>query len=127
VVTVSEALGGPGDTSSVTAYGVLQGIHACLEEVYGSPLLERRTVAVQGVGGVGATLVHFLAEAGAHITVADVDQQRAQAVAARYHTVQVVQPEEIHQLAVDVYSPCALGAGLNDQTLPALRCKIVCG
>src|SRR5258707_11123284 len=51
VVTVSEALGGPGDTSSATAYGVLQGIRACLEEVYGTPLLEGRTVAVQGGGG----------------------------------------------------------------------------
>ncbi len=127
VVTVSEALGGPGDTSSATAYGVLQGIRACLEEVYGTPLLEGRTVAVQGVGGVGTALVDYLAEAGAHIAVADVDQQKAQTVASRYPMVQIVQPEEIHRLAVDVYSPCALGAGLNDQTLPTLRCKIVCG
>jgi leucine dehydrogenase len=127
VVTTSEALGGTGDTSTVTGYGVLQGIRACLEEVYGSSELAGRTVAVQGVGGVGSALVHFLAEAGADVTVADVDQQRAQDIASRYHTVRVVQPEEIHQLAVDVYSPCALGAVLNDQTLPTLRCKIICG
>jgi leucine dehydrogenase len=127
VVTVSEALGGPGDTSSATAYGVFQGIRACLEEVYGLPVLEGRTVAVQGVGVVGAALVDYLAQAGAHIMVADVDQQKAQEVASGYHMVQVVQPEEIHRLAVDVYCPCALGGGLNDQTLPALRCKIVCG
>jgi leucine dehydrogenase len=128
VVTVSESLGGFGDSSSATAYGVFQGIRACLEAVYGSPLLEGRTVAVQGVGGVGAELVHYLAEAGAHISVTDVNRQRAEAIAARYpHVLQIVSPEEIHQLPVDVYSPCALGAVLNDQTLPALRCKIVCG
>jgi leucine dehydrogenase len=127
VVTVSEALGGPGDTSTATAYGVFQGIRACLEEVYSSSLLEGRTVSVQGVGSVGAELVHYLAEAGARVTVTDVDLQRAEAVASRYRNVQVVQPEEIYRLAVDVYSPCALGAVLNDQTLPDLRCKIICG
>jgi leucine dehydrogenase len=127
VVTVSEALGGSGDSSLATAYGVFQGIRACLEEAYGSPLLEERTVAVQGVGSVGAELVHYLAEAGARVTVADVNQQRAEAVAARYRNMQVVRPEEIHLLAVDVYSPCALGAVLNDQTLPELHCKIICG
>jgi leucine dehydrogenase len=127
VVTVSEALGGPGDTSLATGYGVFQGMRACLEEVYGTPSLEGRTVAVQGVGGVGATLVDYLAEAGANITIADVDQQKAREVASRYHKVQVVPPEEIHRLTVDVFSPCALGAGLNDETLPNLRCKIVCG
>jgi leucine dehydrogenase len=127
VVTVSEALGGPGDTSPATAYGVFQAIRACLEEVYDSPLLEGRTMAVQGTGSVGAELVHLLAQAGARIYVTDVDLHKAEAAASRYHNVQVVQPAEIHQFPVDVYSPCALGAVLNDQTLPTLRCKIVCG
>ncbi|GHO67504.1 leucine dehydrogenase [Ktedonobacter sp. SOSP1-52] len=127
VVTVSEAWGGPGDTSSVTAHGVFQGIRACLEEVYGNPQPEGRTIAVQGVGGVGSALVHALVEAGANVTVADVNQQHVEAVTTLYPQVQVVSPEDIHRLAVDVYSPCALGAGLNDQTLPALRCKIICG
>ncbi|GHO47912.1 Glu/Leu/Phe/Val dehydrogenase dimerization domain-containing protein [Ktedonospora formicarum] len=127
IVTFSEASGGPGDTSSVTALGVLQGIHACLEEVYGTTELAGRTIAIQGVGGVGATLVDYLVQAGARVTVADVDQSKAQALSSRYQAVEVVAPEEIHRLAVDVYSPCALGAGLNDQTIPALNCKIVCG
>ncbi|HET8844036.1 MAG TPA: Glu/Leu/Phe/Val dehydrogenase dimerization domain-containing protein [Ktedonobacteraceae bacterium] len=127
IVTVSEERGGPGDTSLITAYGVLQGMLACLEEVYGKPTLEGRSVAIQGVGGVGATLVDYLAKAGATITIADVDQQKVQAVAARYSMVKIMSPEEMHKLEVDIYSPCALGAGLNDQTLPNLRCKIVCG
>jgi leucine dehydrogenase len=127
VVTVSEALGGPGETSPATAYGVFHGIRACLHQVYGNASLEGRTVAVQGVGGVGGALVHLLLEAGAQVSVTDIDQERVQELAAHFPQVQVVPREEIHQLSVDVYSPCALGAVLNDQTLPTLRCKIVCG
>jgi leucine dehydrogenase len=126
VVTVSEALGGPGDTSSATAFGVFQGIRACLREVYGSPLPQGRTVAVQGVGAVGKEVVRYLVETGAMVTVADIDAEKTSLLAAQYG-VKVVAPEEIHRLEVDVYSPCAMGAVLNDQTIPELRCKIVCG
>ena len=126
IVTVPEAMGGPGDTAPATAFGVFQGIRACLREIYGSPLLQGRTVAVQGVGAVGKDLVRQLVETGATVTIADVDQEKASEVAAQYK-VQVVQPNEITSLDVDVFSPCALGAILNDQTLPQLHCKIVCG
>ncbi|MFL5626483.1 MAG: Glu/Leu/Phe/Val dehydrogenase dimerization domain-containing protein [Ktedonobacteraceae bacterium] len=126
VVTVSEALGGPGDSGFATAFGVFQGIRACLKEVYGSPLPQGRTVAVQGVGAVGKELVKQLVETGAIVSIADVDQERAQQVAAQYN-VKVVEPENIHRLDVDVYSPCALGSVVNDQTIPELHCKIICG
>lgn len=126
-VTVSETLGGPGDSSVATAFGVFQGIRACLKEVYGSPLPQGRTVAVQGVGSVGKELVKYLVETGANVMIADIDQARVQAVASQHAHVRAVPPEEIQRLDVDVYSPCALGAVLNDQTVPELRCKIVCG
>jgi leucine dehydrogenase len=126
IVTVPESMGGPGDTGYATAFGVFQGIRACLNEVYGSPEPRGRSVAVQGVGSVGNALVKLLVEAGADVTIADIDAERANALAAQYHT-NVVSPGEIHTLAVDVYSPCALGAILNDQTIPELHCKIVCG
>jgi len=126
VVTIPEAMGGPGDSAPATAFGVFQGIRACLREVYGSPLPQGRTVAVQGVGAVGKEVVRYLAETGAIVTIADIDQEKTSLLAAQY-SVSVVQPEEIHRLDVDVYSPCAMGAVLNDQTIPELRCKIVCG
>ncbi|QBD82698.1 Glu/Leu/Phe/Val dehydrogenase [Ktedonosporobacter rubrisoli] len=126
IVTVSEALGGPGDTAQTTALGVVQGIRACLKAIYGSPELQGRSVAVQGVGGVGKDVVERLVKAGAIVTIADVDQEKVASVAAA-HGVRVVPPDEIAQQAVDVYCPCALGAVLNDRSIPELHCKIVCG
>ncbi len=126
VVTVPEAWGGPGDSSQATAYGVVQGIRASLKEIYGSPDLQGRTIALQGTGAVGKHALKYLVEAGAIVTVADIDQERARLVAAEYD-LHIVSPEEIHSLRTDVYCPCALGNVLNDQTIPELRCKIVCG
>ncbi len=126
VVTVPEAWGGPGDSSQATAYGVIQGIRASLKEIYGNPDLQGRTIALQGIGAVGKHALKYLVEAGAIVTIADIDQERARLVAAEYNT-HIVSPEEINSLRVDVYCPCALGNVLNDQTIPELRCKIVCG
>jgi len=126
VVTVPEAWGGPGDSSQVTAFGVVQGMRACLKEVYGSPDLQGRTIALQGVGAVGKHALKYLVEAGALVTLADIDQQKAGLAAAEYNA-HVAHSEEIHRLKVDVYCPCALGNVLNDQQIPQLRCKIVCG
>lgn len=125
-VTVPEAWGGPGDSSQATAYGVVQGIRASLKEIYGSPDLQGRTVALQGIGAVGKHVLKYLVEAGAIVTIADIDQEKATLTAAEYNA-HIVAPEEINSLRVDVYCPCALGNVLNDQTIPELRCKIVCG
>src|SRR5579859_6045118 len=126
VVSLPETLGGPGEGGPTTAFGVFQGIRACLREVFGSPVPQGRTVAVQGIGSVGRELVRYLVETGALVTIADVDTEKTSLLSAQYH-VNVVKPEEIHRLEVDVYSPCAMGAILNDQAIPQLRCKIVCG
>jgi leucine dehydrogenase len=126
VVTVPEAWGGPGDSSQATAYGVVQGIRASLKEIYGRPDLQGRTIALQGTGAVGKHALKYLVEAGAIVTIADIDQERARLVSAEYN-LHIVSPEEIHSLKADVYCPCALGNVLNDQTIPELRCKIVCG
>jgi leucine dehydrogenase len=126
VVTLPESWGGPGDSSEATAFGLVQGMRACLKEIYGSADLQSRTVALQGVGAVGKHAVPYLVEAGAVVTIADIDQERVKQIASEYN-VRVVYPEEIHALNVDVYCPCALGGILNDQSLPELQCKIVCG
>jgi leucine dehydrogenase len=109
-----------------TAQGVLQGMRACLQEVYASSDLHGRAVAVQGLGTVGSHVVTLLSERGARVIVADVDQAKVDLVRAQ-HEVQVVQPEAIHTVPADVYCPCALGNVLTEQTIPQLRCAIVCG
>jgi len=105
---------------------VVQGMRACLNAVYGSPDPQGRHVAVQGIGAVGRDVVRRLVEAGASVTITDIDREAVARVASDY-AVKTVAPEEIQRLPVDVYCPCALGAVLNDQSIPELRCRIVCG
>ena len=126
VVFTPESWGGPGEPSPATAFGVVQGMRACLKEAYGSADLQGRSVAVQGVGEVGEHVVRLLVEAGASVTIADIAREKVEHLATRYE-VKVAHPEEIHALNVDVYCPCALGAVINDATLPEVRCKVICG
>ena len=126
IVTLPESWGGPGDSSPATAFGVFRAIQACLKEVYGNASPQGRTIALQGVGSVGEIVLKYLVETGASVTIADVDEERGRSIAAQYNVL-VAAPEDIHSLDVDVYCPCALGAVLNEQTIPELRCKIVCG
>jgi len=126
IVPTAEGKGGPGDSGPATATGVVQGMRACLNARYGSSDLRGRTVAVQGVGSVGKAVIERLVQAGAIVTIADIDSQRVVQLAAEY-TVRVAQPGEIAYLPVDIYCPCALGAVLNDISIPQLQCQIVCG
>ena len=126
LVALPEEHGGSGDSSVTTAFGVWKGIKACLQELVGHPGLGGRTVAVQGLGKVGAKLVGYLCQEGARVTVTDLDAERIQKVAAA-HTVEVCPPDEIYEVPCDVFSPCALGGILNDETIPRLRCRAVSG
>ncbi len=129
IVTLPESWGGPGDSAPATAFGVFRSIQACLKEVFGNASPEGRTVALQGIGAVGHLVLKYLTETGAKVTIADVDEEQAHALAAQYaeYDVRIASPEDIHRLDVDVYCPCALGGVLNDSTIPELQCKIVCG
>jgi len=126
VVGVDVTRGGSGDPSPFTALGVLQGVRACVEEVVGTTSLEGRTVAVQGVGHVGYRLCRLLHEAGARLIVADVDAD-ALGRAVREFAAKAVEPDEILTVPCDVYAPCALGATVNDASIPKLRCRIIAG
>jgi leucine dehydrogenase len=126
VTGVSPENGGGGDPSPVTAFGVLQGMKAAAHWRFGSDALAGRTVAVQGLGSVGYHLAAYLKEEGAKIFGADIDAE----VNARAHGelgVEIVPAGEILAVECDVLAPCALGAVINDQTLPALRCQVVAG
>jgi len=126
VVGVSPAMGGSGDPSPVTAWGVYQGLIACAEEVWKDSSLAGRRVAVQGVGKVGYWLVKHLHEAGAEVTVADVDVD-AVARSVREFDVETADPDKIHAVECDIFAPCALGGIIRDDTLPELKCRIVAG
>ena len=123
VVGTSDGLSDP---SPVTAHGALHGIRACVEHRYGRDSLADRSVAVQGIGKVGTSLVEKLLERGAHVTVTDVDEDALGAFAEEYD-VDTVEPDAIYDEPCDVFVPCAVGGVINDETIPRLSCDIVAG
>jgi len=114
-----------GDPSPVTAEGVKRGIALCVERALSRPL-SGVTVAIQGVGHVGAILADKLAAEGAKLIVCDVNEAQAAAVAARTGA-QVVGTDAIFDAECDVFAPCALGGAISARTLPRLKAKIVAG
>jgi leucine dehydrogenase len=125
VTGVSPAHGGSGDPSPVTAYGTLQGIKAAVKWRYSAPDLKGRTVAIQGLGAVGNHLAGYLVQEGAKVFGSDIDRERTEQ--ARQLGVEIVPNEQILELECDIFAPCALGAILDDETIPRLRCQIVAG
>ena len=115
-----------GDPSPATAYGTFIGIKAAVKERLGRDSLEGLRVAVQGVGNVGFDLARQLKEAGAQLWVTDIHREPL-VQAGKELGATVVAPDEIFGLDVDVFAPCALGAILNDTTIPQLKASIVAG
>lgn len=115
-----------GDPSPFTAYGVYLGIKAAVRHRLGTDSLKGVRVAVQGLGNVGGHLVRRLAEDGAVLFVSDIHAD-AVARAVDAHGATPVDPAAIHAAEVDVFAPCALGAGINPGTLPAIRAAVIAG
>lgn len=115
-----------GDPSPATALGVLMGMKAAARIVWGSDELGGRRVAIQGLGHVGSLLARMLHGEGAQLIVTDIDKAHADVVAGEVGAV-YVPSDEIYGQDVDIFSPCALGAILNDVTIPQLKCKIIAG
>jgi valine dehydrogenase (NAD+) len=124
----TEPHGGAGDSSVLTALGVFQGMRAAAEHAWGSPSLEGRVVAVEGVGKVGGHLVGHLISDGAKVTVFDVSDLAVQRIRTLYPGVDAVTSRaELIAGEIDVYAPCALGGAIDDDTVSALGARIVCG
>jgi valine dehydrogenase (NAD+) len=120
--------GGAGDSSVLTAFGVFQGMRACAEHVWGSQSLEGRTVGVEGVGKVGHRLVDHLVEDGARVVIFDTSGSATARVHARHAEVTIAASRaELLASPLDVYSPCALGGAVDDDTVQALTAKVICG
>ena len=125
VTGIPENMGGSGDPSPVTAYGVYMGIKASAFFKWNNDNLEEKTVFVQGVGKVGQYLVKYLKNEGARVFINDIDEEKMQEVATKYQVE--IAPKNIFDLNIDIFSPCALGAVLNPKLISKLKCKIIAG
>ncbi|HLB27674.1 MAG TPA: Glu/Leu/Phe/Val dehydrogenase dimerization domain-containing protein [Dehalococcoidales bacterium] len=120
------AWGASGDPSPMTGFGIYQGMKACAKEVFGSVSLKGKTVAIQGFGKVGSYLAGHLRDEGVKMIVADVNEQATKRAKEEFGAV-IVGVNEILSADCDIFAPCALGAVLNQRTIPKLKCKIVAG
>lgn len=126
VTGIPKSLGGSGDPSPVTAYGVYMGIKACCQKAYGSDSVEGKRIAVQGAGHVGSSLCKLLAKEGAHLSICDIYDDKVNELAKEVDA-EVADPDSIYGLDVDIFSPCALGGVINDETINHLTCNIIAG
>jgi leucine dehydrogenase len=126
VTGVHQVHGGSGDPSPFTAYGTLQGLMATLNKKFGDEEVGKYSYAVQGLGHVGMEFVKLLKERGAKIFVTDINKNLVEKAVTEFGA-EAVGLDEIYDVNADVYSPCALGGTINEQTLPRLKAKIICG
>ena len=126
VTGIPESMGGSGDPSPVTAYGCLLGMKAAAKEKWGSDSLKGKKVGLQGVGNVGIHLVDYLAKEGAILSICDINEEKLKEVANKYKAT-VVGLNDIYNVDMDIYAPCALGATVNTETIDKLKCSIIAG
>ncbi|WP_026694696.1 branched-chain amino acid dehydrogenase [Peribacillus kribbensis] len=126
VTGISPAFGSSGNPSPVTAYGVYRGMKAAAKAAFGSDSLEGKVIAVQGVGNVAYNLCRHLHEEGANLIVTDINKEAVQ-MAVEEFGAKAVDPADIYGVECDIYAPCALGAVINDDTIPQLKAKVIAG
>lgn len=126
VVGISESYGSSGDPSPVTAYGVYKAMLSTAKEAFGEDCLKDKVVSIQGCGAVAYTLCEYLHQAGAKLVVTDIDEAAVARVVNDFDA-KSVGVDEIYDVEADIFAPCALGAVLNDDTIPRLKVKAICG
>lgn len=127
VTGVPEYMGGSGDPSPYTAYGVFIGMKASAKKVWGNDSLAGKKVLVQGVGHVGQYLVGHLVKEGAKVMITDIDTAKIKQTIDQHRSVEVVDGKNIFDLEMDIYAPCALGATVNDDCIARLKAPIIAG
>jgi leucine dehydrogenase len=127
VTGVPEYMGGSGDPSPFTAYGVLMGMKASAKKAWGSDSLSDKKVLVQGVGHVGQYLVEHLIKNGAQVFVTDINEAKLKETTVKYPQVVVVNPNTMWDTAIDIYAPCALGATVNTESIEQMKAVIIAG
>ncbi len=126
VTGISEARGGSGNPSPVTAFGVYMGMKAAAKYQFGSDSLAGKKILVQGIGHVGETLVSHLCNEGALVQMVDLSEQRLEEVHKKYGA-QIFTGDDMYSADVDIYAPCALGATINDDTVYKIKAKVIAG
>jgi len=126
VTGISEEIGGAGDPSPITAYGVFMGMKAAAKYKFGTDDLENRVVYVEGIGKVGEALVEHLNNEGAKVIVSDISNDKMQEVRDKY-SVSIYTGNNLYAEKMDIYAPCALGATVNDTTIHQLQAKVIAG
>src|SRR6056297_3315336 len=126
VTGIPKALGGSGNPSPVTAYGVYMGMKAAAKKAYGSDSLEGLRIGIQGAGSVASNLASYLKKEGAVLFVSDIFEEKANRVSINTGAT-VVEPNDIYTLDLNIFSPCALGGVVNDDTVDHLQCDIIAG
>jgi leucine dehydrogenase len=127
VTGVAQQYGGSGNPAPYTALGVFRGIEASAQKAFGQRSLSGKTIALQGVGAVGFELAKLLSLAGANMIYTDINDKNIQRFKEAFPGAKYVGEKDIFSAVCDVYSPCALGASINDETIPLLKCKVVAG
>lgn len=118
--------GGVGDPSPVTALGIYYGMKAAAKEAFGSDSLTGLTIAVQGVGQVAYNLCRHLNKEGANLVVTDINEEAVNRAVIEFNATSV-QPDEIYDVDAEIFAPCALGAIINDETIPRIKAKVIAG
>lgn len=126
VTGLSKALGGGGDPGPVSAIGVKHGLLACVEEVLDKKSLRGVAVVIQGLGNVGMYLAQILHKEGCKLFVSDVLASKAEKAGDDFKA-EIIPPDDVYEVKADVFSPCALGGIINDDTVEKLKVKIVAG
>lgn len=126
VTGISESLGGSGNPSPVTAFGVYMGMKAAAKYQFGTDKLNGKKILVQGVGHVGETLVDYLTKEGAIVSIADINEERLNEIGSKYG-VKIFNGIDLYEADVDIYAPCALGATINDDTVYKINAKVIAG
>lgn len=126
VTGISESYGSSGNPSPKTAYGVYISMKRTAKEAFGDDSLKGKKIAVQGVGNVAYTMCEYLHDEGAELIVTDINEDSVQRAVDNFGA-QAVGIDEIYSVDADIFAPCALGGILNDETIPQLKVKAVCG
>ncbi len=126
VTGIPESMGGSGDPSPVTAFGVYMGMKASAKFAYGSDSLQGKKVFVQGIGHVGENLVDYLVKEGAIVSIFDINEERL-VECANATGATIFKGNDVYESDMDIYAPCALGATLNTDSISKLKCSIIAG
>jgi leucine dehydrogenase len=126
VTGIPKSRGGSGDPSPVTAYGVYMGMKAAAQTAYGSDSLEGKRIGIQGAGSVATHLARLLRNENVEMFVTDIFEEKALNI-ARETGAKVIHPNQIYTQELEIFSPCALGGVVNDDTISHLACDIIAG